>query len=137
MEVCSIPPVGFKTPLTLTAGPDSAATASAIDKPLTNITSSVHVHSPQRTGDQPAITYLHLLTLALSLHVFYLLLHSFSAGIRQSVSQPTPAISPIFSRSGGVGRGTHISFSMNSNLPSTVLTASLRSCFSRTGPTSL
>jgi hypothetical protein len=35
------------------------------------------------------------------------------------------------------GKATHISFSINSNLPPTVLFASAVSCFNRTGPTSL
>lgn len=35
------------------------------------------------------------------------------------------------------GGGRYISFSINSNLPSTAITASLRSCARRTGPTSL
>ena len=39
---------------------------------------------------------------------------------------------------GGCGQcGPYISLSMNSNLPSTAMTASLRSCFRRTGPMSL
>jgi len=45
------------------------------------------------------------------------------------------------SEGGSEGRserlGRYISFSINSNLPSTAITASLRSCARRTGPTSL
>ena len=76
---------------------------------------------------------LHLLSLALGLHFLNLRLQSFSKGPQKAVSYNIPPMYVFV----GMSRAAYISLSINSNLPFTAMTASERSCFSSTGPTSL
>lgn len=66
---------------------------------------------------------LHLFLVTPFLNIRNLLLYSFSTNPSECTLRPLEA--------------TYISFSMNSNLPSTASTASVLSCFNSTGPTSL
>lgn len=88
-------------------------------------------------------TYFHLQPVAFILYLFDCLFYSFS-GWRgyisnlfqyRSSSEKSKGKSSVEKNGGGAM--THISLSINSKRPSTAMTASVLSCFRRTGPTSL
>lgn len=69
-------------------------------------------------------TYCHLCLVTPFLNIWYLLLDSFTVNWLASIRFWTPARGPA----------AYISLSINSNRPSTAMTASVLSCFSSTGP---
>ena len=89
------------------------------------------------------ITYLRSQLVTLTLNISNLSLNPLSITTTKVSFPPSPSSHLSFFNSQPLRQSskailhTHISFPINSNLPSTAITASVFSCLSKTGPTSL